>query len=124
MSDLQNCVLIVEDEFIIAYALGLEVAGMGLAVCGKADTAKDAIAMAAIHRPKVILMDTRLKGDMDGVDVALAIRATLKSRIIFLTGSRDSAAMARIRSAEPFTVLSKPATNKQITSAISDAMFS
>jgi DNA-binding NarL/FixJ family response regulator len=122
MNNLQNCVLIVEDEFLIAHAVGLLVKAMGLAVCGKTDNAKDAVALAALHRPKVIVMDARLRGNMNGVDAALAIHQTVNSSIIFMTGSRDSETMTRIQLAEPSAVLIKPASREQLTSAISDAM--
>src|SRR3546814_12180485 len=54
-----SCILIVEDEFLIADHLATMIDDMGLAVCGIADTADEAVAMAAQHRPDVVLMDVR-----------------------------------------------------------------
>lgn len=122
MTQLENSILIVEDEFLIAHALQLLLEGIGLAVCGRADNAEDALALAIRHRPKVILIDARLKGAVDGVDAARAIREAIDARIIFLTGSRDPEMLAHIQTAKPSAVLIKPAARKELIAAVSAAM--
>jgi two-component system, response regulator PdtaR len=77
--------------------------------------------MAREHRPRVIIMDVRLRGEMDGVDAALAIHESLDSRIIFVTGSREPETMARIRLDNPAAVLFKPVSNQQFQSAVRQA---
>ena len=63
MSDLaKNLVLVVDDEFLIAQGLCLQVEDMDLAVCATAATADDAVALAQAHRPELVLMDMRLRG--------------------------------------------------------------
>ncbi len=62
MSDLNDCVLIVDDEFLIAHALGMQVEDMGLKVCGMAGSAEEAVRKALRHRPMLVLMDMRLQG--------------------------------------------------------------
>ena len=52
-------ILIVEDELLIADHLATMVQDMGLTVCGFADTADDAVAMADRHRPGIILIVAR-----------------------------------------------------------------
>jgi YesN/AraC family two-component response regulator len=52
MSDLKNSVLVVDDEFLIAMGFRSQVEDMGLAVCGTAATAEDAIIQAQTHRPR------------------------------------------------------------------------
>ena len=96
MTGLQECVLIVDDEFVIAESLCIHMEEMGLIVCGTAATAESAIALAQRHRPKLVLMDVRLRGEGDGVDAALAIHASVGSKVIFITGSQEPTTMARI----------------------------
>ena len=122
MSDLQDCVLVVEDEFLIAMGFRMQVEDMGLAVCGTAATAEDAIVQAQAHRPALVLMDMRLWGKRDGVDAAIAIHNTVGSKVIFITGSRDPATIERINGDHPFALLFKPVSNRQLRSAITDAM--
>lgn len=122
MSPSKRSVLIVDDEFIIADTLGLQVQEMGLEVCGTASTARAAIDLAQTHRPAVILMDVRLKGDEDGVDAALEIHRTVGSKVIFITGSREPATMARIQLDHPAGVLFKPIYGQQLRIAIEQAL--
>ena len=74
MTDLQDHILVVDDEYIIAAGLCAQIARIGMKVCGIAGTANKAIALAQKHRPSIILMDMRLRGQRDGVDAAITDR--------------------------------------------------
>ena len=124
MNGLPLCVLIVEDEFIISELLRYEIEQMGLAVCGVAVTADEAIALAGQHRPALVLMDMRLRGQGDGVDAALAIHDQVGSKVIFVTGSREPETIARIHLDHPFAVLFKPMAEGQLRSVVTDALGS
>ncbi len=122
MTLLEKCVLIVDDEFLIAEGLRMQVEDMCLRVCAVAGTADDAVAQARLHRPAIVLMDVRLRGEKDGVDAALAIHGILGSKIIFITGSSDPATMARIQLDHPLAVLRKPVGERQLRAAIEIAL--
>jgi CheY-like chemotaxis protein len=122
MTELNRTVLVVDDEFLIAHGLQMQVEDMGLPVCGTAATAEAAIAMAETHRPAVILMDVRLDGPLDGVDAALAIHATVGAKIIFITGSREESTQARIAMDHPSAILFKPISSLQLQRAVGDAL--
>ena len=115
-------VLIVDDEFIIANSLSLQVEEMGFEVCGIAATAREAVALAKAHRPDIVLMDVRLKGEEDGVDAALAIHRIVGAKVIFITGSREPATMARIQEDHPAGVLFKPIYGQQLRTAVEAAL--
>ena len=121
MTGLSLCVLIVEDEFFIAEMLSLQVEEMGLKVCGVSATADHAIVMAQEHRPAVVLMDMRLRGERDGVDAALVIHETVGSKVIFITGSREPETISRISLDHPFAVLFKPLAEGQLRGIVTDA---
>jgi DNA-binding NarL/FixJ family response regulator len=115
--------LIVDDEFLIAEGLRMQLEDMGLSVCGVAATAGAAVAMAILYRPEVILMDVRLAGDGgDGVDAALAIHEQVGSKVIFVTGSREPSTMARIEQDHPAGVLFKPIYGRQLQNAVNKAL--
>jgi DNA-binding NarL/FixJ family response regulator len=113
-----DCILIVEDEFLIAELLSSMVEDMGLSVCGHAVSAEEAVALALQHHPRVIFMDVRLKGEEDGVDAALAIHGQVGSRVIFITGSREAETVARIQQDHPAAILFKPITYMQLKQAV------
>lgn len=122
MSDLQNHILIVDDEFMIVELLTIYVEDMGWQVCGSAATADDAVALAQKYRPSVVLMDMRLKGARDGVDAALDIHQTVGSAMVFITGSSEPSTLARIFLGHPSSVLIKPVTEHQVGQAVEKAM--
>jgi len=118
VSGLRDCVLVVDDEAIIAELWRIHVDCMGLEVCGTAATADEAIALAEEHRPALVLMDVRLQGKKDGVDAALAIHDAVGSKVIFITGSREPETMARIQMDHPADVLFKPVSQKRLQAAV------
>ena len=115
-------VLVVDDEYLIAQGLCLQVEDLDLAVCATAASADEAVALAQAHRPELVLMDMRLLGEKDGVDAALAIHHTVGSKVIFITGSREQATLDRIQLDHPAGVLFKPISDRQLRSAIEVAL--
>lgn len=122
MTRSKACVLVVDDEFIIADSLSLQVEDLGMDVCGTAATAQAAVELAQAHRPDIVLMDVRLKGEADGVDAALAIHDSVGAKVIFITGSREPSTMARIQQDHPAGVLFKPIYGQQLRLAIEKAL--
>ena len=124
MTALGTSVLVVEDEYLIAEGLCLQLEDIGLTVCGVAATAEAAVALAEAHRPAVVLMDVRLRGDGDGVDAALAIHAKVGSKVIFVTGSREPATLSRIQLDHPAAILFKPLFGRQLQTAVEQVLAS
>lgn len=114
--------LIVEDEYLIAEGLRLQLEDMGFSVCGIAASAKAAVALAVAHQPELVLMDMRLSGTEDGVDAALAIHEKTGSKVIFVTGSREPSTMERIAQDHPSSVLFKPIFGRQLQRAVENAL--
>ena len=119
---LEDCVAIVDDEFLIATGLSMQIESLGMTVCGTAGTADEAVALVQARRPAVVLMDVRLGSDKDGVDAAVAIHETVGSKVIFVTGSREPATMDRISLDHPAGVLFKPVSDWQLRQAINAAL--
>lgn len=111
-------VLIVEDEFLIADFLSEVVSDLGMQLMGIASTADTAVALAVQHKPDVVLMDVRLKGQRDGVDAAIDIYQAVESAIIYITGSSEPANVARINSDHPAAVLFKPTSFEELAETL------
>jgi DNA-binding NarL/FixJ family response regulator len=123
MTALKDCILVVDDEFLIAEGFRIQLEALGLSVCGTAATAQEALKLAQRHNPSVVLMDVRLRGGEDGVDAAIAIRHAVGSKVIFITGSREPTTIERIQSNHPSAaVLFKPISDRQLHSAIEQAL--
>ena len=64
---------------------GLLAATPGLSVAGEAGTGREAVTLAAAHRPDVVLMDVRMP-DLDGIDATAQITAGAPAaRVLVLT---------------------------------------
>ncbi len=114
-------IMIVEDEAITALYLERELSGMGLHVCCVADTGKKAVDYAATHREiDVILMDVRLKDDIDGINAAQMINRNIP--VIFHTAYADQDTMERAGRLNPVAVLEKPAPLTVIRQTIAKAL--
>jgi CheY-like chemotaxis protein len=111
-------VLIVEDDPIIQKLIEYRLNVLGYPVCGKAETGEGAIVCATNTNPDVILMDISLKGIVDGIDAAIAIRKTLPARIIFLTAFTDDAIIQRAKEVHPEGFIEKPFNDTDLRVAL------
>src|SRR4051812_21038075 len=78
-------ILVVEDEKPIAIGLTMLLEDWGYCVIGIAGSGEQALALATAQPPALTLMDVGLRGDMDGIEVATALRGFSDTRLLFLT---------------------------------------
>ena len=116
-------ILIVEDEAIVAADLAAKLRQLGHEVVGTAGKGEEAVAMARRLRPQVVLMDIRLKGPMDGVEAAAAIRRQNNVPVIYLTAHSDAATLARAKLTEPFGYILKPFDERELATHIEMALY-
>lgn len=100
--------LIVEDEFIVAYELQEMLRQVGHRVCGVVGSGERALEACEADRPDCVLMDVNIRGTSDGVAVAAAIRERFGAAVVFLTGFQVAEVAERTRSVRPAAVLGKP----------------
>ena len=106
--------LVVEDQAVIAADLASQLARIGYTVCGVAASGDEALALAREHRPELVLMDIRIQGQMDGIQVAEILRREQDVPVIFLTAHSDEATFLRARAAAPFGFLLKPFAEREL----------
>lgn len=118
----KKTILIVEDEAIVAADLANKLERLGYPVAEIASEAGEAIESARRLRPDLALMDIRLKGTMDGIDAAEAIRNELDIPVVFLTAHSDPATLERAKIAQPSGYILKPFEERELASQIEMAM--
>jgi PAS domain S-box-containing protein len=101
-------ILVVEDQALVAKGISDKLRDLGYRVVGVVSSGTVAVQQASDLRPDLVLMDIRLKGDMDGVEAAAHIRARFDIPIIYLTAFSDDETLARARITEPFGYIVKP----------------
>lgn len=114
--------LIVEDERIIAINLKETLISLGYQVVGMVATGEQAIAEAIAQQPDLVLMDIRLKGNIDGVQAAEQIWQQLHIPVIYVTGHSDKSTLERAKVTAPFGYILKPVKEKELYVTIETAL--
>lgn len=115
-------VLIVEDQYLEALDAQDELARAGFECVGIANTAAEAVLLAARKRPNLILMDIRLASRTDGVEIASEIFQQHGIRCVFVTGQTNSALRRAAERAHPLGWLEKPYSPADLIAAVTVAM--
>ena len=115
-------VMIIEDEAIIAVDLEGIVADMGHKVTGVARTEQGAVDLAKRELPDLILSDIQLADNSSGIDAVNRIVANHPEiPVIFITAFPER--LLTGEGPEPAFLISKPYTEEQVRSAVSQAMY-
>ena len=116
-------ILVVEDEVIVARNIEKRLISAGYKVAGIASSAEEAIELVASLKPDLVLMDIKLKGKMDGIDAAKAIRNSYRLPIIYLTSYADEETFQRAKITDPFGYLIKPFELKELNRSVEMALY-
>jgi PAS domain S-box-containing protein len=111
-------ILLVEDEPVIAAGIEAKLTQLGYTVVGSTASGENAIKLANTLTPDLILMDIRLRGRIDGVKAAAAIRRDHETPVVFLTAYADEATLVRATEQDPFGYVVKPFTDRELFGAI------
>jgi CheY-like chemotaxis protein len=112
------CILIVEDERVVALDLARRLRQLGYTIAGLATSGTDAITQALTHHPDLVLMDLRLPGAVDGLEAAQFLRTHLNLPVLVVTGATDATTLVRAHQGSPTGVLAKPVEDHALQSAL------
>jgi len=116
-------ILIVEDEAIIAMEVESQLQSLGYEVTSIVDTGERAIKKAEEDKPDLILMDIRIKGEMDGIDTAELIRNKFGIPVIFSTAYLDHERIERSKITMPFGYVLKPIQERDLKVTLEMALY-
>lgn len=121
-SSVAGRVMVVEDEAIIAMDIAAIVREMGHGVTGIARTRAEAVALAARERPDLILADIQLADNSSGIEAVNDILRQFDDLpVVFVTAFPER--LLTGRRPEPAFLITKPYSEDQVRSAVSQAMF-
>ena len=107
-------ILVVEDEAIIAMELESSLLKWGFTVVGTATDGAGALAMADANRVDLVIMDIRLNGKPDGIDLAGQLRSRFDVGVIYRTAFVDDELIERARATRPLGYLLKPSSENAL----------
>jgi CheY-like chemotaxis protein len=115
-------ILIVENEALVASYIEEVLAESGFRVAGIAASGPEALSLAEETKPQLALVDIRLTGPIDGIELACLLRQKFALPAIFLSGMADQETTHRAQIAEPLGFLRKPFRPSQVFNAIERAL--
>ncbi len=113
-------VLVVEDHDLVAYALTkvLEAEG-GIKIVATTGNGDRALALVASHPVDVIVLDRRIDGGVDGIDLIEKFREVSPGvRVLLLSGTSDDRSVARAVEAGCHGYLVKDQSVTEVVSAV------
>ena len=116
-------IMIVENEGIVAIDLRNTLRCLGYDIPAIVASGEDAITKAAEIRPDLILMDIRLRGQMDGIEAAEQIYNRFDIPTIYLTAYTDETTLRRAKMTNPYGYLAKPFAEKELRTTIELALY-
>ncbi|CUS39135.1 response regulator [Candidatus Nitrospira nitrificans] len=116
-------ILIVEDEAIVAADLADKLERAGYAISGTVSRGEHAVRMVRQNRPDLILMDIRLAGPLDGIEVAESLKSFTDVPVVFLTAHSDDETIRRAGFTDPFGYILKPFVERDLTTQIDIALY-
>jgi two-component system, response regulator PdtaR len=115
-------ILIIEDDALVASSIQEVLEELGFAVSGIASSGPEALSLASREVPDLALVDIRLAGPMDGIELAGELLRRFSVRSIFLSGAFNTETMARARGVDPLGFLAKPFRPSQVFNALQLAL--
>ena len=115
-------ILIVEDESISALDLQMRLTAGGYDVLNIVSTGENAIQATEKNSVNLILMDIKLKGEIDGIEAASVIRKKSDAAIVYIIGNSDLLESDRLLATNPEGTLKKPISDWELFEVIEKAL--
>jgi two-component system cell cycle sensor histidine kinase/response regulator CckA len=117
-ADLQKQILIVEDEAPVAAGIRKKLKRLGYPMPAIASSGEEALRSVRSRPFDLVLLDIHLKGDMDGIATALALKTELETPVVYLTAHADRETVNRAKFTEPLGYIRKPVTYTDLRSVV------
>ncbi|MFA6261851.1 MAG: response regulator [Bacteroidia bacterium] len=119
---MEQKILIVDDEAIIAEHLKMILQSNGYNNVQLAHNKEKAIAALQTYQPDLVLLDIRMKNPGDGIDIAAYIQANNKIPFIFITAHSDNQILNKALEQKPSGYITKPFNEANVYAAINIAL--
>lgn len=119
----QNRILVVEDDAIVASQLQRTLHKMDYTSIGPVATGEEAIELALRELPDCILMDIKLKGELSGIETAGLIHKVAEIPVIYVTAYADNETIERSKDSYTYGFLTKPIRDKELGAMIETAIY-
>ena len=119
---MDNKILIVEDELIVAKDVQRSLERSGYKIIGIARTANEALGILMRERPSIVLLDIYLEEKLTGIDLAIELN---KQNIpfIYLSANSNKKILEQANFTEPYGFIVKPFREKDVLVSLAIAKY-
>lgn len=115
-------VLIVEDEFIVANDLRVILVQAGYKVNGIAASVEEADEILNSNKPDLVLLDIRLDGKQTGIDFAKRLK-TDDIAFVYISANSSQEILEQAKTTDPYGFIVKPFRKKDLLVSIDIALY-
>jgi DNA-binding NtrC family response regulator len=115
-------VLIVEDEFIVANDLRVILQQAGYKVNGIAASVEEADEILQTNKPDLVLLDIRLDGKLTGIDFAKRLKAD-NVAFVYISANSSQEVLEEVKRTDPYGFIVKPFRKKDLLVGIDIALY-
>jgi CheY-like chemotaxis protein len=115
-------ILVVEDEAIIAMDIQSILRKIGFVQAEVVHSGEESIQKVAAGKPHLVLMDIKLKGDLDGIQAAHEIFFQYKVPVVYITAFGDEGTLKRANGTVRYGFITKPFEEADLQSTIQNAL--
>ncbi len=115
-------VVIVEDERLVAQDIAQILKDEEYIICAIASDGETAIKKILEFSPDLVLLDIRIKGEIDGIDVAKFVQSFCDIPIVYLSAFSDTETLKRAQLTNPMGYVVKPFRSEQLLTTITIAL--
>ena len=119
---MNNRIIIVEDEFIVAEDLTIIVEKAGYTVPGTAASVEEAIVLINLYNPVLVLLDINLNGKLTGIDLAHQLREQ-NIAFIYISAYSTQSILEAANATQPYGFLVKPFRERDVLVALDIARY-
>lgn len=119
----KNTILIVEDEVIIAEDLYLRLNKLGYNVLPYVSTGEKALEILLNTSTDLVLMDVRIKGNMDGIETAKELGRKYSIPVVYLTSLSDEVTISRAKKTGAYGFIAKTSDMNNLYTTIEMAIY-
>jgi DNA-binding NarL/FixJ family response regulator len=117
------CVLIVEDEVLIAEDIANSLNLIDYKVSGIAYSSEKALDMLVSRQPDIVLLDINIKGSQSGIDLGRIINEKYNIPFIYLTSFADKATVDEAKKTMPYGYVLKPFSEMELYTSMEVALY-
>lgn len=116
-------ILVLEDELVFANLATLIINKLGYELIAIADNGTEMLRLVRATKPDLVLLDIRVHGEMDGIEIAEKINELYEDiPIIFVTSHDEKEIFQRAKQTKPYAYITKPYNEDTLQRAIELAL--